>query len=165
MAQAGSWLTDIPIVVLVDGLSASASEVLAGALQDHGRALIVGEKTFGKGSVQSVLNLRNGAGMRLTTSRYYTPSGRSIQAEGIQPDIDTTETTLRFKLSEGGDIEFQDNGRRREADLEGHLEVEMLEVEPGQETARFESVVSPFNDYPMYQALLLLKGASALAPR
>ncbi len=99
------------MVVLVDRSSASASEVLAGALQDHGRALIVGEKTFGKGSVQSVLNLRNGSGIRLTTSRYYTPSGRSIQAEGIQPDVEITAV----QMVENDDL------RKREADLERHL--------------------------------------------
>ena len=149
MAQPGSWLQDIPMVVLVDSRSASASEVLAGALQDHGRALIVGETTFGKGSVQSVLNLRNGSGMRLTTSRYYTPSGRSIQAEGIRPDIEIPPVQA---------IEAED-GQRREADLDRHLD---SETDTGSEA--FESVVSPFDDYAMYQALLLLKGASALAP-
>ncbi|MGB7452702.1 MAG: S41 family peptidase, partial [Lysobacterales bacterium] len=110
-AKPGQWLNGVPMVVLVDRSSASAAEVLAGALQDHGRALIVGEKTFGKGSVQSVLNLRNGSGIRLTTSRYYTPSGRSIQAEGIQPDVEITEVQM---------VENDDN-RKREVDLERHL--------------------------------------------
>jgi carboxyl-terminal processing protease len=148
-AQAGSWLRGIPMVVLVDRKSASASEVLAGALQDHGRALIVGERTFGKGSVQSVLNLRNGSGMRLTTSRYYTPSGRSIQAEGIRPDLEIP----RVQAAEAED------GHTREADLDRHLD-----NETATDSEVFESIVSPFDDYAMYQALLLLKGASALAP-
>ncbi|MCW8925088.1 MAG: S41 family peptidase [Xanthomonadales bacterium] len=148
-AHAGSWLTGIPMVVLVDGRSASASEVLAGALQDHGRALIVGKKTFGKGSVQSVLNLRNGSGMRLTTSRYYTPSGRSIQAEGIQPDIEIPSVQA---------IEAQDSPRRK-ADLDRHLD-----GESNPDSEAFESAVSPFDDYAMYQALILLKGAAALSP-
>jgi carboxyl-terminal processing protease len=86
-AKPGEWLPGLPLVVLVDGQSASASEVFAGALQDHGRALIVGERTYGKGSVQSVLVLRNGAGLRLTTARYFTPSGRSIEGSGIEPDV------------------------------------------------------------------------------
>lgn len=146
-AQAGSWLQGVPMVVLVDGRSASASEVLAGALQDHGRALIVGEKTFGKGSVQSVLNLRNGAGMRLTTSRYYTPSGRSIQAEGIRPDVEVTAIQA---------VE-NDQQHKREADLTGHLD-----SEPGNGDAVFDSQVSASDDYPMYQALILLKGANIL---
>ncbi len=83
----GSGFPATPLLILVDRGSASASEVLAGALQDHRRAVIVGERTFGKGSVQSVLPLRNGGGIKLTTARYYTPSGRSIQAEGIEPDV------------------------------------------------------------------------------
>lgn len=106
-AQAGEWLPGVPLVLLVDRGSASASEVLAGALQDHGRALVVGERTFGKGSVQSVLPLRNGGGIKLTTARYYTPSGRSIQARGITPDVE---------------VDGAVDERQREADLERHLE-------------------------------------------
>jgi carboxyl-terminal processing protease len=111
-AHPGQWLTDIPLLVLVDRGTASASEVFAGALQDHGRALIVGERTFGKGSVQSVLPLRNGNGIKLTTARYYTPSGRSIQAEGIRPDI----------AYEAGGVANPDTERVREADLDRHLD-------------------------------------------
>jgi carboxyl-terminal processing protease len=110
-AHAGQWLAGVPLVILVDRGTASASEVFAGALQDHRRALIVGERTFGKGSVQSVLPLRNGSGIKLTTARYYTPSGRSIQAEGISPDV-FYET--------GGNGTLEDR-RIRESDLEGHL--------------------------------------------
>jgi len=149
-AKPGQWLKDVPMVVLVDRSTASASEVLAGALQDHGRALIVGEKTFGKGSVQSVLNLRNGAGMRLTTSRYYTPSGRSIQAEGIQPDVEIATV----KVVENGDK------RKREADLDGHLN-----SEPEKGSVDFGSEVSATDDYMMYQALILLKGAGVLSTK
>ena len=148
-AKTGQWLTDVPMVVLVNGSTASASEVLAGALQDHGRALIIGEKTFGKGSVQSVLNLRNGSGIRLTTSRYYTPSGRSIQAEGIQPDVEITPVKI---------VENQQKSRR-EADLDRHLN-----GEPGKAPAVFDSEVSAADDYMMYQALILLKGANLLTP-
>lgn len=148
-AKPGQWLQDIPMVVLVDGSTASASEVLAGALQDHGRALIVGEKTFGKGSVQSVLNLRNGSGIRLTTSRYYTPSGRSIQAEGIQPDVEIATVEI---------IE-NETKHKREADLDGHLN-----GEPENGPVVFSSEVSAADDYMMYQALILLKGASILSP-
>jgi carboxyl-terminal processing protease len=149
-AKPGQWLKSIPLVVLVDRSTASASEVLAGALQDHERALIVGEKTFGKGSVQSVLNLRNGSGIRLTTSRYYTPSGRSIQAEGIQPDVEITEV----HMVENDDL------RKREVDLDRHLR---SEPEKGQ--SYFGSEVSADDDYMMYQALMLLKAASILSPR
>lgn len=86
-ASAGGALVDLPIVVLVDAYTASAAELLTGALQDAGRALVVGERTFGKGSVQSVLPLPGGTGMRLTTGRYFTPKGHAIQADGIHPDV------------------------------------------------------------------------------
>jgi carboxyl-terminal processing protease len=148
-AKPGQWLKDVPVVVLVDPSTASASEVLAGALQDHGRALIVGEKTFGKGSVQSILNLRNGSGIRLTTSRYYTPSGRSIQAEGIQPDVEISGVQL---------VENHDT-RKREVDLDRHLS-----REPEKGGSNFSSEVSADDDYVMYQALMLLKAASILSP-
>jgi len=148
-AHPGQWLQDTPVVVLVNRSSASASEVLAGALQDHGRALIVGEKTFGKGSVQSVLNLRNGTGIRLTTSRYYTPSGRSIQAEGIVPDV----VIPHVEVTQNGDK------RKREVDLERHLNGEPETLEQA-----FSSEVSAADDYAMYQAMILLKGANMLAP-
>jgi carboxyl-terminal processing protease len=147
-ATKGQWLQDVPVVILVNDSTASASEVLAGALQDHGRALIVGERTFGKGSVQSVLNLRNGSGMRLTTSRYYTPSGRSIQATGIQPDILIPDVQINSEKSPA----------TREADLDHHLD------EEGDNSANsFRSEVSAKDDYAMYQALIILKSANMLA--
>ena len=104
-------LKNVPMVVLVNDGSASASEIVAGALQDHKRAIIMGQQTFGKGSVQTKINLSNGAGMKLTTARYYTPSGRSIQAKGIVPDWLVTETAEGDKRP----------SRTREADLAGHL--------------------------------------------
>lgn len=97
------------MVVLVDGGTASASEIVAGALQDHKRATVMGAPTFGKGSVQTILPLGNSAGLKLTTARYYTPSGRSIQAKGIEPDI---------MVDDGRDSP----NRIREANLGGHLE-------------------------------------------
>lgn len=114
-ANPGQWLPGIPVILLVDRGTASASEVLSGALQDHGRALVVGERTFGKGSVQSVLPLRNGAGIKLTTARYYTPSGRSIQAQGIEPDV-----AIEWEEASG-----EDDDRIRESDLDRHLDQEL----------------------------------------
>lgn len=105
-------IKDVPLVVLVNGGSASASEIVAGALQDHKRALIVGTQTFGKGSVQSVLPLSNNGGIKMTTARYFTPNGRSIQAKGIVPDI----------LVEEGNEAATGALRIREADLERHLQ-------------------------------------------
>ena len=146
-ARAGEWLPGVPLIVLVDRGSASASEVLAGALQDHGRALIVGERTFGKGSVQSILPLRNGAGIKLTTARYYTPSGRSIQAEGIRPDL----VVERVEILDANDQ------RLREADLDRHLsnDSDLKAIIP-------DVSVRAEDDYPLHEALSILKGANIL---
>ena len=102
-------LKKVPIVVLVDGGTASASEIVAGALQDHKRAVVMGAQTFGKGSVQTILPLGPNAGLKLTTARYYTPSGRSIQAKGIEPDV---------AVDDGRDSQ----NRLREANLDHHLD-------------------------------------------
>jgi carboxyl-terminal processing protease len=108
-ARAGGAFVREPCVVLVNQWTASASELVAGALQDHKRGTVVGERTFGKGSVQAILSLPGGAGMRLTISRYYTPSGHAIQADGVHPDV-----TVELKKEEGA-VSY------REKDLEGHL--------------------------------------------
>jgi carboxyl-terminal processing protease len=102
----------LPIIVLVDAGSASAAEIVAGALQDQRRALVMGEKSFGKGSVQTVLQLGEKAALRLTTARYYTPSGRSVQAGGIEPDIAVPQLS---------DEDYKSRPKLREADLRRHL--------------------------------------------
>jgi carboxyl-terminal processing protease len=103
-----------PIVVLINAGSASASEIVAGAMQDHKRAIIMGEKSFGKGSVQTILPTSNGGAIKLTTARYFTPSGRSIQAKGIEPDI----VLSRFRLEA---VERSAIGPVKESDLSHHL--------------------------------------------
>lgn len=147
---------DIPLVVLINGGSASASEIVAGALQDRGRAVIMGTDSFGKGSVQTVLPLNNDRALKLTTALYYTPNGRSIQAQGIVPDIRVDRAQLTRNTDEAG---------YREADLVGHLnnidgdERPTLRQAPDKDKAEREA------DYQLNQALNLLKGLNITRAR
>jgi carboxyl-terminal processing protease len=115
-AKKAGTLENFPLIVLIDEYSASASEIVAGALQDNKRALIMGRRSFGKGSVQSVVKLGDGSGLKLTVGRYYTPSGKSIQAEGIHPDIELPEIDAEA-LAQA----LVKRDIHREKDMQGHL--------------------------------------------
>jgi carboxyl-terminal processing protease len=118
-AKASTTLTKVPLVVLINGGSASASEIVSGALQDLGRAVLVGQNTFGKGSVQMVLPVNDEEALKLTIARYYLPSGRTIQAVGVKPDIEVFP----------GEVKSQKNEYAiKEADLKKHLEEELQKV-------------------------------------
>lgn len=145
-AQSSGTEPGYPLVVLINGGSASAAEIVAGALQDHARAVILGEPSFGKGSVQSIIPLGEDAGLRLTTARYFTPKGRSIQARGIFPDI---KVPSRVTFSP------EPAARTRERDLENHFVGELEESLPVAEPVSDAALVE---DYPLRRALELLKG-------
>jgi carboxyl-terminal processing protease len=147
-------LNGAPLVVLVNGGSASASEIVAGALQDHKRAVIMGTQTFGKGSVQTILPMENGSALKLTTARYFTPSGSSIQATGITPDIVLDD--VRVESSSSGSVK-----RVKEADLSRHLDNGSEDpAETEGDAADKESLAQ--EDYALYEALNLLKGLTIL---
>jgi carboxyl-terminal processing protease len=163
-ATPGDLAQGKPIVVLINGGSASASEIVAGALQDHNRAIVVGTKSFGKGSVQTVMPLRGNGAMRLTTSRYYTPSGRSIQALGVSPDI-VVEQPRRAPATE--EPEATNRPSRSEADLRGRLsndslsEDEIRQIE--EERKRAEEVAKlREEDYQLAYAVDILRGLAVM---
>lgn len=162
VAKSGDVLKGAPIVVLVNSGSASAAEIVAGALQDHRRAIIVGNNTFGKGSVQTILPLKDDRGLKLTTALYYTPSGRSIQATGITPDV----IIENVQLPEPKNKELTSLFSFKEKDLQGHLEngkkgqptpLGAKESKPSEETSNLL-----YEDYQLNQALMMLKGLHLL---
>ncbi len=153
VATRGDLLDGAPVVVLVDAGTASAAEIVAGALKDHGRALVVGQRTFGKGSVQSILPLGDGAAVKITTARYYTPSGVSIQAAGITPDIALADLRVVPQDRPAGLV--------LERDLPGHL-VGDLEGKP---ESAIERDAELDTDYALSGALNILKGMALSRPR
>lgn len=178
MASKKGQYTDFPIVILVNEYTASASEIVSGALQDNKRALIVGQRTFGKGSVQSVIKLGDGSGLKLTVARYYTPNGVSIQAEGIHPDIEIEEVDI-----EAFGKAIIRNPMKREGDISGHLKgdrekaAEKLDTKKGSEQgalawwkevgSKKEEKLTPREmifkkDYQAYQAFNYLKAWGTL---
>ena len=153
-ASKGDITKGIPIVVLINGGSASASEIVAGALQDHKRGILMGTASFGKGSVQTIIPVSSRGAIRLTTARYFTPSGRSIQAKGIDPDIYVPQSKVEV---------IENNNSRKESNLRGHLDEKSSENDNNainNNSEIDETDTKSLNDYQLNRAIDLLKSIS-----
>ncbi len=163
LAKPGDIMNGSPVVVLINGGSASASEIVAGALQDHHRAVIMGSKSFGKGSVQTIQELRSGGAVKITTARYFTPNGRSIQGEGITPDI----ILDKYNITDSKDSASL---HIKESDLNGSItnptksqEAIKKAVEEGKKEEEKHPHLKASDDFQLYEGLLLLKGLNILS--
>ena len=154
-AVKGDITKGVPIVILINGGSASASEIVAGALQDHKRGILMGTSTFGKGSVQTIIPVSSKGAIRLTTARYFTPSGKSIQAKGIDPDIYVPQSKLEV---------IENNNSRKEANLRGHLDEEKSDANTNKSNSNKneeqKTEVKLEEDYQLNRAIDLLKSIS-----
>ena len=159
-ARSGDLTDGLPIVVLINGGSASASEIVAGALKDHGRAIVMGTRSFGKGSVQTIMPLPGHGAIRLTTARYYTPAGTSIQAKGIVPDIEVVQARVEA---------IEEGLSRREADLRNRLENDQSAGNeagrPGDAASNLDHDEADEEDYQLARALDLLRGVAMFSGR